>query len=233
MFALLSGGIGVSAMGCQDSGVIERCEELVAPIEGAARAPSGELTADSAQHLLTRLYGQGAAIMLPAEVPDTCSTGSGTEEDPQIIDMECATNGAITGSVTSVSARDGDDVYVLVEYRDTCIVARDFCWNGSGAFVSLLDEESESYSELQGNDVEVRQQGETRHEVFGLAKLVNEVAGTVHFLEDQSFLLGPTPSIDLEGESAIFIAAANGDFDCTFTNLGAHGGCVGPSSFTW
>lgn len=219
--------------GCGDSAIVARSKALIAPVEAGVRAPTGTIDTTTAPAVLHQLYGHGE-VNTPVSTTsgNACAKGEGTEDDPQRIDMSCASNGAVTGTVTMRTEADGDDVYTLVAYDDVCVVAEDFCLiDGEGAFVSRV-EEGGFKSTLQGNEVHVRADGVESDRVFGMA-ILDRVGGWLLVVDGKSYVVALAASVDLDGESSVTLVGDNGEFTCSFTERGLHGHCMGPSSFDW
>lgn len=224
--------VALSGGGCSTSEVVERATEVIEPIESAFNEPTGTVDATTARDLLIHVYGAGAMPEVPlGDSPPACSTGTGTEEDPRRVEMDCATEGRLTGAIQVSVEDDGDDTYMLVEYEEVCVIGADLCMSGTGAFVARAVPDINVRAELNGNDVEVTRGGVTTREQFGFV-FDPPRSGAVFFLEDDAFRIG-APVIDLEGTSLVTLVGRNGTFFCEFIERGAHGSCTGSSPIEW
>ncbi len=229
--------VALGAVGCGESEVVTRARALAAPVEDALAGPTGVADARTVRALLSRTYGDGVAGVsdgIAAAIdaaPSACVSRGAEGDERESVDLGCATDGQLVGSIVVESDASGDDAFVLVEYRSACSADLRFCMDGEGAFV--IRSRGDDFSDVvNGNEVDVTRGEETTHERFGFAA-VEPRAGAVFFTEDGSFVIGPTPSIDLEGESFVTVVGANGELSCRFVDRGEHGACDGPTAFDW
>ncbi len=246
---LVASCFALGLTGCEDDSPSARAQEMTGPIKEALKNPSGKMDATSAPKVFQNLMSGNSAgaaasfaVGIPAPQPSpqdagpygSCVDGTGEEGEPITMDLDCMTAGQMKGKIVSTTEVEDDVTYSILEYQGVCDAAETSCVDGTAA-TEMSGSPPSSFDLIMAGDFSVTAAGTTQDFEYGVQMGWNGSAYTyswVVFVDGQSFVV--TLSLDTTtGAGGYTVTGANGSWDCTFTEGGAHGMCTGSEPLTW
>ena len=217
-------------------------EAETAKINRALERPSGDVDATSVGAIFDAMRRQHAASRAAACVPGIGAPTPATQDVDDrpcveafdqggVLDLHCATNGEVRGSVTYSAAVEGSLTYFVFDYVDVCAVAEGVCLDGRGAQVREARGAAGSTT-LMGGSFEVERDGASQPLGYGYEMRREEAGTTVRyavFAGGESFVVSDPIDGMLVRNT---IVGHNGRFVCTAaTEDRWRGSCSGSASF--
>jgi hypothetical protein len=244
---LLVSGLALGLVACEDDSPSAKAQEMTAPIKEALKSPTGKMDAASAPKVFQNLTSGSAAgsaasfaVGIPAPAPQgvgpygSCVDGTGEEGEPITMDLGCMTGGLMTGTIVTTTEIEDDVTYSILEYQDVCDSAATACVDGTAA-TEMSGTPPASFEMIMAGDFTVTAGGVTEDFQYGVQMAFDGASyaySWVVFVDGQSYVV--TLSLDsTTGAGGYSVKSANGTWECTFTEGGAHGECTGAEALTW